>query len=436
MKGKTRSFLYGILILLSSLLTYQAHGIMLIPEKHSVAVGEPLKINFPASIEKTLKTQILDKDSILFFTDNYDQNSQVALFQETGQVHVKLSLFGIIPVKDMLVSIVPQVKVIPGGQSIGVLLHSQGVIVVGCSGVLDESGNVVRPAGDAGVMEGDIILKIDGEAIRSDIQVRDLVARAGSLDQSLTIEIKRGSEIFTALVKPVYCKDSLRYRVGLMVKDTAAGVGTLTFYEPQTLVYGALGHLITDMSTNRPVELSDGKIIDANVQGIHRGRRGQPGEKIGVFLGDKRINGTITNNTKVGIFGYLQKPIDNPIFSKPLPVAMIDQIKEGPAEILTVLKDDKVERFQIEIIKINPLARQDGKGIVIRITDPRLLEVTGGIVQGMSGSPIIQDNKLVGAVTHVFVNDPTRGYGVPLEWMAEESGLLKSSEQYAKKTAA
>lgn len=417
-----------MLIFLSGLLTYQVQGILLLPERHSVAVGEPLKLNFPAPFEKTLKAKIFGNEDLLQFNESCGAKDFALgsgpVASGPGQLQVRLSLFGVIPVRDMLVNVVPQVKVIPGGQSIGVLLHSQGVIVVGLSALLDEAGNKVNPAADAGIKEGDVILKIDGEAVRSDGQVRDMVARAGTAGQPLTMEVKHKEDVFTAKLKPVFCKETLRYRVGLMIRDSAAGVGTLTFYEPDSMIYGALGHVITDIGTSRPVELSDGKIVGASVQGIHRGKRGQPGEKIGMFQGDKRVNGTITRNTKLGIFGSLQKPLENPAFGEPITVAMADQIHEGQAEILTVLNGEKVEKFSIEIIKVNPRARQDGKGLVLKITDQRLLEQTGGIIQGMSGSPIIQDDRLVGAVTHVFVNDPTKGFGVPAEWMLWEAEIL------------
>lgn len=428
MRRKFQSFLCSILFFLSGLLTYQMQSIMLMPDRQSVTVGEPLKIHFHAPFQKTLKAQIFGGE------DSFDPVSG-PVASEPGQLQVRLSLFGVIPVRDVLVSIVPQVKVIPGGQSIGVLLHSQGVIVVGHSAVLDESGKEVNPAKEAGLKEGDLILKINGETVQSDSQVRDMVARAGASGQPLIIEVKREGELFIAKIKPVFCKETLQYRLGLMIRDGTAGIGTLTFYEPESLVYGALGHIITDLGTTQPVEVSDGEIVNANVQGIHMGKRGQPGEKIGMFLNDKKVSGSIRKNTKLGIFGYLKNPVENKIFNEPIPVATADQIHEGRAEILTVLKDDKVEKFDIDIVKINPMARQDGKALVIKITDQRLLEQTGGIIQGMSGSPIIQDDRLVGAVTHVFVNDPKRGYGVPAEWMLEEANMFKEQTDKVQKLA-
>jgi stage IV sporulation protein B len=333
-----------------------------------------------------------------------------------------------------VVSVVPQIKVVPGGQSIGVLIRSQGVTVVGHSAVLDEYGNHVNPSG--ALKEGDVILKVDGVVLRSDGQFREAVAQAGASGKPMTMEVERGGQTFVTSVNPVYCKDTLRFRVGLLIRDSTAGIGTLTFYEPESKVYGALGHMVTDYGSTVPIEISDGEIIDADVQSIHRGKRGQPGEKIGILVDDKKINGTITKNSRLGIFGDLKNFMAKEAYNEPIPVAMADQIHEGQAEILTVIEGDKIENFQIDILKINTLARQDGKALVIKITDQRLLEKTGGIVQGMSGSPIIQDNKLVGAVTHVFVNDPTKGYGIPAEWMLEESGLQNMNRKTVEKSVA
>lgn len=429
MRGSFRGLICCILVLLSGLFSYQAQGIMQLPDKQSVVVGEPLKLEFPAPFEKTLKKQVFSDENITNLN-----SASCPIATQPGQYQIRLSLFGIIPVRDVLVSVVPQVKVIPGGQSIGVLLRSQGVVVAGHSAVIDEHGKQVNPC--EVLKEGDIILKINGEILRSDGQFRDAVAQAGAAGKTLEIEVERDGRTFAASINPVFCRDTLRYRVGLLVRDSAAGIGTLTFYEPESMVYGALGHLVADLGSAQPVEITDGEIIDASVQSIHRGRRGQPGEKIGTLQGDKKVNGTITKNSRLGIFGDLKNIIQNGSYNEPIPVAMADQIHEGQAEILTVIENDKVEKFAIEIIKSNPLARNDGKAMVIKITDQRLLEKTGGIVQGMSGSPIIQDNRLIGAVTHVFVNDPTKGYGIPAEWMVEESGLQNKQGQKANKPAA
>lgn len=389
MRWKKRGLLDSIFLFLSGTLIFYG---FLFSSGWYVTVSEPLKLNFAVPI--------------------YCNNIIAQLHQ------------GFNDYQEAPVNIVPQVRVVPGGQSIGVLLRSQGVIVVGHSTILDQTGNKTNPAVDAGINMGDVILKINGEDVKSEGQVRDLAARAGASGQALNLEVKHGGDIFYTKINPVYCTETSRYRIGLLIKDSAAGLGTLTFYEPESKIYGALGHVITDVGSTEPFDLSEGKIIGASVQAIHPGKRGQPGEKIGIFQDDKQINGTISRNTKLGIFGNLQKPLDNNSNNMLMTVTPASQIHEGTAEILTVLNDEQVERFSVEIMKINLKAVQDGKGIIIKITDPRLLEQTGGIIQGMSGSPIIQDGSLVGAITHVFVNDPTRGYGVPVEWMLREAEIL------------
>lgn len=439
MRGKIYGYLSGILFLLSIMLIYQVQGTLFPPEKYLVTVGEPLNIKFPAPFEKGLRLEIVDNESKALQKNVVKEeflsgSSPLALYP--GQLKVRLSLYGVVPVRDMLVSVVPELRVIPGGHSIGVLLNEKGIIVAGAYDVVNQDDQITNPATQAGIKKGDVILKADGLEVQSDSQFKDLVARTGAAGQSMALEVKRGKEIFSTTLNPVLCKETSDYRVGLMIRDSAAGVGTITFYEPDTRSYGALGHIITDINTSDPVDLQDGKIVGASVQGIAKGKRGQPGEKIGILQGDKLLSGTISKNTRLGIFGNLHKPLENPVFTEAIPVAMTSQIQEGPAEILTVVNGNKVEKFSVDILKINPQIRQDGKALVIKITDQRLIEQTGGIIQGMSGSPIIQGERLVGAVTHVFVNDPTRGYGVSAEWMLEESGLLNDNGQIMKEPAA
>jgi stage IV sporulation protein B len=204
-------------------------------------------------------------------------------------------------------------------------------------------------------------------------------------------------------------------------------VGTLTFFDPVTKKYGALGHVITNSETSEWLDLKDGKIVGAAVEGIQKGQRGKIGEKIGLFQGDRTMSGNIEKNTQYGIFGVLQTILPNKLYPNPVPVAVGGQIKEGPAQMLTVLDSENIEAFNVEIQTVFPQPRPDGKSFIIRVVDQKVLNRTGGIIQGMSGSPIVQDGKLVGAVTHVFINDPTRGYGISAELMMDEAGLFPSA---------
>lgn len=197
----------------------------------------------------------------------------------------------------------------------------------------------------------------------------------------------------------------------------------MTFFEPQSKKYGALGHIISDMDTKKPVEINDGTIVRSSVTSIEKGNNGIPGEKQAKFSSNQNVIGNITKNSPFGIFGKLNEDIKNGKYDKPMPIALSHEVKEGPAKILTVVDGEKVEEYDIEIISSVPQKYPATKGMVIQITDEKLLEKTGGIVQGMSGSPIIQDGKVIGAVTHVFVNDPTSGYGVHIEWMLQDAGI-------------
>jgi stage IV sporulation protein B len=348
-----------------------------------------------------------------------------------GQSTVEFKLFGIIPFRSVQVDVLPPIKLIPGGHSIGVVLRSQGVIVVGNSPVLTMQGQYATPAKDAGIVVGDVIISINGIPVQSDAQVAEIIDENGKNQQNVDILLKRPDGQLHVTATPVLCSDTKRYRIGLFVRDSAAGVGTLSFYEPESKIYGALGHIITDSDTNQPIDCDQGKIVLATVSGIQQGKRGHPGEKIGVFIEEDHLLGNISKNTQFGIYGELNAALPNEQYMQAIPVASMSQVQLGPAEMLTVVDGQAIEKFDIEIQKINLQEVPESKGLVIKVTDPRLIEKTGGIVQGMSGSPIIQNGKIVGAVTHVFVHDPTSGYGCFVDWMLMESGIIPKKERQA-----
>lgn len=340
---------------------------------------------------------------------------------------------GDMPIKKIDVTVLPKVKVVPGGQSIGVKLNTDGVLVVGHHLVNSEEGEK-SPGELAGIKVGDTITKINGNKVESMNEVVKFVEEAGKKGEPLTLEIKRDNETFTKEIIPLKNKGDATYRLGLYIRDSAAGVGTLTFYDPETKIYGALGHVISDVDTKKPIAVHNGHIIRSSVTSIEKGSSGEPGEKLARFSEHRNILGTISKNSSFGIFGKLttEEKLTNNIIDEPIPIALASQVKEGPAKILTVVEGEEVDEFDIEIVSNVPQKFPATKGLVIKITDPKLLKATGGIIQGMSGSPIIQDGKLVGAVTHVFVNDPTSGYGCHIEWMLEEAGIpVKSKMQEA-----
>ncbi|MCL6451833.1 MAG: SpoIVB peptidase [Acetobacteraceae bacterium] len=343
-----------------------------------------------------------------------------------GRVELEFRLLGVLPIHRVAVDVLPPVKVVPGGHSIGILLRSEGLLVVGFEAV--SGGGLVGlgascPARQAGLERGDVILEADGQRLEGEEQLTQAAQAAGRANRPLLLLVKRGSSRFQVWVRPQYCPQTGRHRLGVYVRDGAAGVGTLSFFEPSTGRYAALGHVIADEQTGRPLDLKEGRIVNAVVSAVHHARRGIPGEKVGVFLEGAPALGTIERNTAFGIVGRLKEELRNPLFSQPVTVAGLSEVRPGPAVLLTVVEGQRVEAFSARILKVLAQPWADSHGMVVKITDPRLLLRTGGIVQGMSGSPLIQDGRLVGALTHVFVNDPTRGYAVFGEWMAEACGL-------------
>ncbi|MFA8438846.1 SpoIVB peptidase [Pueribacillus sp. YX66] len=339
---------------------------------------------------------------------------------EPGQDSITVHA-GNFPVKKMAVNVLPDLRVKLGGQSVGVKLNTHGVLVVGHH-LIDTKNGESSPGEKAGIEIGDVITKINGKEIKQMTDLAPYIEKAGNTGGKLHLTVLRDNKQFEKTIKPVKDLNENSYRIGLYIRDSAAGVGTLTFYHPESKKYGALGHVISDMDTKKPIIVNNGQILSSSVSSIEKSSNGNPGEKVAQFTNEKPL-GTITKNSPFGIFGKLDKTITNGVHDNLVPVALPYEVKEGPAKILTVLEGDKVEEFDIEIVSSVNQKFPATKGMVIKIKDPKLLEKTGGIVQGMSGSPIIQNGKLVGAVTHVFVNDSTSGYGVHIEWMLKEAGI-------------
>ncbi|WP_335870636.1 SpoIVB peptidase [Bacillus sp. 2205SS5-2] len=340
--------------------------------------------------------------------------------EHVGNEEVVLELAGF-PIKKVNVEVIKDFRVIPGGQSIGVKLNSVGVLVVGHH-LIDNEGKKLSPGEAAGIQVGDLITEIEGVKIEKLSDVASAVKLAAEKDDPLNVVLQRDTEKVDAKLTPIKGEDGT-YKLGLYIRDSAAGIGTMTFYDPVSKKYGALGHVISDMDTRKAIVVEDGQIVRSTVTSIEKGTNGEPGEKLARFSSDREVIGDIHTNSPFGIFGKLNQDINNGLLTKPMPISLSHQVKEGPAQILTVVDGDQVELYDIEIVSSIPQKFPATKGMVIKITDSKLLEKTGGIVQGMSGSPIIQNGKVVGAVTHVFVNDPTSGYGVHIEWMLNEAGI-------------
>ncbi|HHW29464.1 MAG TPA: SpoIVB peptidase [Syntrophomonadaceae bacterium] len=399
------------------------------PAHLRVNVGDRVALEnlFPAYLSEKLTALVLEGEEKLKLQDGSNQKilqqNDSLIADVPGNINLYLRLFGVIPFKKVTLQVVSPIKVMVGGHSIGVLLNAEGVMVMGYSQITLQDGSKVSPGKDAGLKPGTVILKVEGTAVQSDSQLSYLIDQEARKKKQIRLKIKYKGKVSEVKIRPQFCGETGRYRIGLLVRDAAAGVGTLTFVEPKTKKFGALGHMITTSGPEDSMVFQDGRVVSAVVQAIQKGERGKIGEKIG-FFGGNDISGKISKNTTYGIFGRLQQGVTNPLFPEPISVAMSYQVKEGPAIMLTVINNRTIEAFKVNIETVFPRPRADGKSMIIKVTDPDLLRRTGGIIQGMSGSPIIQEGKLVGAVTHVLVNDPAKGYGVFAEMMLEEAGLL------------
>ncbi|ULT55594.1 SpoIVB peptidase [Neobacillus drentensis] len=412
-----RKIIGGILLVsLISLIFFQPlQQYLSIPKSITVFEGQDYTFQKAAPVTAAIASHNTN------ITLNQGKKSVSVKANEYGKNEMLLEYAGI-PIKKVDVRVLKDFRVLPGGQSIGVKLNTVGVLVVGHH-LINTANGKKSPGEIAGIKVGDIITEINGSKIEKMTDVAPYVQSAGQDGKPLDLVISRESGKFTTKLTPLKDKGESTYKLGLYIRDSAAGIGTMTFVHPQSKKYGALGHVISDMDTKKPIVVEDGQIVRSTVTSIEKGSNGDPGEKLARFSSDHQIVGNIQKNSPFGIFGELNRDLKNGIMDKPLPIALSDQVKEGPAKILTVVNDDRVEEFDIEIVSTIPQKFPATKGMVIKVTDPKLLEKTGGIVQGMSGSPIIQNGKLVGAVTHVFVNDPTSGYGVHIEWMLNEAGI-------------
>jgi len=338
--------------------------------------------------------------------------------QSTGTTELLLSLFGI-PVRRVEVTVSEDKRLIPGGHALGVAMRTEGVLIVG----LSETADGICPARDSGLMAGDVIRTVNGASVTTAEQLTALVTAAGA--RPLAVCYERDGQSRTATLTPHADAATGAIRLGAWVRDSTAGVGTLSFYDPDTGRYAALGHAITDGDTGAILTVSEGQVLRADVVAVQKGRSGAPGELKGSFLREKETLGDIRRNTILGVYGTLDEPAANPLYPDGLPIGLRDTVHPGAATILSTVDGGGVAEYAVEILRVNPQTAPAPKSMVIRVTDPRLLDKTGGIVQGMSGSPIIQDGRIIGAVTHVFISSPDQGYGVYIDWMLEETNKIE-----------
>ncbi|MBO4293719.1 MAG: SpoIVB peptidase [Clostridia bacterium] len=402
-----KKILIGIFLLIILTIIYiYTLAIYNIPDSIIIFEGETIKVNnflgfSIGNSDKTIETS----------------SSSSKTINNAGKTTIEVSLFDNFFIKNMEVDVLPRTKVIPSGNIAGVKLYTSGILVVGMSEIEGEDNKKHKPYENSGIEEGDSIISIDNTKISTTQDLIDTVNASSGKD--LAIEYVHNNATATCSITPVKTSNN-EYKLGLWVRDSAAGVGTVTFYDPSTKCFGALGHGITDIDTEELINIESGEFITTQILNIKKGETGNPGRIQGTIDNQTNI-GTISKNTKFGIYGKVSNPsalkIDS---SKEMEVALREEIKEGPAKILCNLDGSSTKEYDIKIERIYRENNYDNKSMKIKVTDEELLNKTGGIIQGMSGSPIIQNGKFVGAITHVLVNNPKEGYAVFADIMLKQ----------------
>ncbi len=331
-----------------------------------------------------------------------------------SEYKAQLMAFDLFPVKEVSVNAVKRRYVGIGGEVFGIKLYTKGVMAVKIDSV-DVTTGVQSPAQLAGIKCGDCITHVDGSVIVNADDFISFIRNSGGRELSLTVE--RDGNTLNLKIRP-NPSESGGYRAGLWVRDSSAGIGTVTFYDSENMLFAGLGHGVCDVDTGKIMPLSGGEAVRATVNGFYKSSPGDPGELCGVF--SESVLGGLRVNSATGVFGELNEKIS----AKQMPVALEAEVQEGAAQIVATLDGKEPRYYDAQITKIYPASGNEERNLIVKITDKELLEKTGGILQGMSGSPIVQNSMLVGAVTHVFVNDPTQGYGIFAQRMLETADAL------------
>lgn len=350
----------------------------------------------------------------IFYAEKVQSDTITVSTAKNVNTTADVSILGVIPVAEINAEEAERKYVYAGGSLVGIRLYTDGLLVVGTEEVSTENGNV-SPADECGIIQGDIITAVNDEIVTS---VSDFSSKIlASEGNNISITVKRNNELINYSLKPAYSRSENKYRCGLWLRDSTAGIGTLTFTDPENKTLATLGHAICDAETQAVLPVGNGDILGASLNGCIPGKKGTTGQIKGSFT--KEILGELYDNNDFGVYGtYSDMSVES---GELYPVASQTEIETGDAQIISTVSQDGAQYYDIEIEKITYSSGKTARSIVIKVTDPELLSITGGIVQGMSGSPIIQNGMLVGAVTHVFLNDPERGYGIFAETMISEA---------------
>lgn len=407
--SKKNLILLFIIFLLLILLAYVTN-ITSIPDSVILFEDDELSLETIAGVKIQEKSNDAIEASTKLNDDKVSNNSL------DNKKEYNLSLLGV-NLKTITANIIPETRVVPLGDLVGLKLYTKGVLVVGISEIKGEDNKTYKPYEEAGIEQGDSIIKINDENIESTEDLLECVSKTNGKTMSVTY-IKDGEEIEKTITPVKTSKNT--YKLGIWVRDAGAGVGTLSFYDETTNTIASLGHGIQDVDTEEMLDISSGEFVTAEIINVKKGEENNPGRIEGTIEDSKNL-GTVYSNTRFGVYGNINNKNElNIDTSKAIKVALRNEIKEGDAKIICTLEDGKKEEYNVRIQKIFKNNNENNKSMIVKVTDERLLEKTGGIIQGMSGSPIIQNGKLVGALTHVLVSDPTMGYGVFADLMLKE----------------
>lgn len=377
-----------------------------IPENIIIFKGEDINIATLWGINIKSNTTLIETSS----------NINTGEFDKAGQETLTVSLFDKINLKTIDVSVLEDVEVIPNGEIVGIKLYTSGVLVVGTSSIEGIDGQIYKPFEGTGILEGDSIIEVNGNIVNNTFELVKNISKSNG--QEIEIKFVRNGEEKTCKITPVKNKQE-EYKIGLWVRDSAGGVGTVTFYNEETKSFAGLGHAITDIDTGEIINTSSGEIDDVNIFSIIKGEKEEPGKVQGTIINGSAI-GNIYKNCGFGIYGTVENLNNlNINYNRKVKVASRQEIELGKATFLSGI-DGQAKEYELEIEKIYLNNNEDNKSMLIKITDEELLEKTGGIIQGMSGSPIIQNGKFIGAITHVFVKEPQVGYAVFGDMMLNE----------------
>ena len=417
-----RYFLWVLLFAACGMLTICVYGQLqkAVPDSLNIRQGEEEKLKFfvPVSAaiyeDSVLASGLGGVQSEKTEMKKIEVDTTRAMVRKANEYNyyqMDLKLFGVIPLKTVDLNVLTERSIYPVGLPIGIYVKTNGVLVVDMSSFENRDGMNVEPAKHV-LQKGDYILKVNEEPVGGKKELISKIRQSGGEDLIFTL-LRNGAETKVRCTPEL--ADDGEYKLGIWIRDSAQGIGTLTYLDENGR-YGALGHGINDVDTNALMLLKYGGIYRADIVGIEKGKSGHPGVLTGVISFDEYQLGNVTENTQGGIFGQLSGSEKNSLGLTGMPIALKQEIRIGDAKILCKIGETS-KLYDVEITKVHYSSEDDNRGIVLAITDQELLSLTGGIVQGMSGAPIIQDGKVVGAVTHVLINDPTRGYGIFIENM-------------------